>query len=64
MLSLPTTIKQLFEFLQEGIRYDDLCIPMCVHGIQDYDLEFARIFGDDSAHIPGPKNFPRFKILA
>lgn len=41
-----------------------LCIPVHVCGFQDCDITFDRVFGDDTAHLRGFKNFPRFRDFA
>jgi len=40
------------------------CVPVHVCGFQDCDTEFDHIFGDDTGHIAGFRNFPRFKTFA
>lgn len=41
-----------------------LCIPVHVRGFQDCDPVFDHVFGDDTSHIAGFKNFPRFRSFA
>ena len=41
-----------------------LCVPVHVRGFQDCDTTFDRIFGDDTAHLRGFKNFPNFREFA
>lgn len=39
-------------------------IPVHVRGFQDCDMEFDKIFGDDTGHIKGWKNFSKFKTFS
>lgn len=38
-----------------------LCVPVHVRGFQDCDTAFDRVFGDDTSHLRGFKNFPNFR---
>lgn len=40
------------------------CIPVHTKGFQDCDLLFDRVFGDDTGHIMGFKNFARFRAYS
>lgn len=60
LLSCVTVMHE--QFLPES-EYPPgyLCVPVHVRGFQDCDDAFDRVFGDDTEHLRGFKNFPRFR---
>lgn len=53
------------QFLPESVYPKGYTIvPVHVRGFQDCDTTFDRIFGDDTEHLRGFKNFPSFREFA
>lgn len=63
IISTITDASNLICEKDELYRQGVLLVPIHTRGFQNCDLFFDKIFGDDTDHIKGFKNFSKFKLF-